>query len=186
MINVHSRESRINQVWISETNAPFHLRLSFYLLFLPGGLRLWPRLPALHSLPRDALNPCGCDAHIHLPPSPSQIPAWNCNLLLPLNALPFIVLSSVCFTIKPTISGKLKKGGKCDSGQWWSFLTFISDKNTNIISISFSLPSHPNKSIALNICWLLNLYLFLWHHSSSNPLGSSSRYYNSLTVSVPL
>lgn len=35
-------------------------------------------------------------------------------------------------------------GGKGDGGQWWSFLTFISDNNTKIISnyfLSFVLTS---------------------------------------------
>lgn len=149
MINVHSGESRINQVWISETNNPFTLFLfncsltlrwlSFYLLFLPGGLRLWPHLLlCIHF--REMLWIPVADAHIHLPLRPSQVPAWNYNLLLPLNALPFTVLSSVCFIIKPTISGKLKKGGECDSGQWWSFLTFIADKILTLSLFPFLCP----------------------------------------------
>lgn len=39
---------------------------------------------------------------------------------------------------------KKKEKRKCSSGQWWSFLNFISDKNTEIISkyfLSFALTS---------------------------------------------
>lgn len=80
--------------------------------------------PFCFHFPRDALNLRAVMlTATSLPAPPKSQPETATPL--PLNALLFIVLNSVCFTIMPTISVKLKKGEECDSGSGGPFLLFI-------------------------------------------------------------
>lgn len=113
----------------------------------------------------------------------------SCSSFL-LNGLPFITYISTCFKIEPTIYGKGKKEKiKCRSGQWQSFLIFISDKKTKIISkysLSFVLTS---KEVNCFKYLLVPHFIFIsltpFHHSSPNPFSLKPRPHQSSFHSNP-